>query len=186
MTIVDEHRPAIAVAPACRALKISRATWYRRRNSTTEPAAAHRCRHPRRLPDRQREQVVAVLCSQEFLDRSPRAIYAALLDRGEYLCSIRTMYRILTERRAVRERQAQGRTRRMPFPSAAPQDPTSCGPGTSPSSPDRAAAGSTSTSSSTSTAGSQSAGCWLATSPPSSPRGSSSSPSRSTRSIHRD
>jgi putative transposase len=49
--------------------------------------------------------VLAVLCNDEFVDRSPRQVYATLLERGEYLCSVRTMYRILAERRTVRERR---------------------------------------------------------------------------------
>jgi len=107
MTIVDEHRLTIAVAPACRALEISRATWYRRRRRETAAVAADRRRPPRCLPDRDRERIVEVLCSKEFVDCSPRAVYATLLDRGQYLCSIRTMYRVLGERHAVRERRAQ-------------------------------------------------------------------------------
>ena len=51
--------------------------------------------------------MIDVLCSEEFADRAPREVYAILLERGKYLCSIRTMYRILHERKAVRERRAQ-------------------------------------------------------------------------------
>ncbi len=38
---------------------------------------------------------------------TPREVYATLLDNGEYLCSVRTMYRILLEEKAVRERRNQ-------------------------------------------------------------------------------
>jgi putative transposase len=107
MTIVDEHRPTIGVAPACRAMEVSRATWYRRRSRSTATVAANRRGPPRRLPDRERDRIVEVLCAEEFIDRSPRAVYATLLDRGQYLCSIRTMYRVLAEHRAVRERRSQ-------------------------------------------------------------------------------
>ena len=37
----------------------------------------------------------------------PREVYATLLDREEYLCSVRTMYRILAEHDEVRERRYQ-------------------------------------------------------------------------------
>lgn len=107
MTIVDEHAPEVGVAPACRTLEISRATWYRRRSRAAAPPRADRRRPPRRLSDQDRDRVIEVLCSEEFMDLSPRAVFAILLDRGIYLCSIRTMYRILAERRAVRERRAQ-------------------------------------------------------------------------------
>ena len=46
-------------------------------------------------------------CSPRFADRAPAEVYATLLDEGVYLCSERTMYRILAENRAVRERRAQ-------------------------------------------------------------------------------
>ena len=45
--------------------------------------------------------------SERFVDQAPREIFAALLDEGEYLCSVRTMYRILDEDQAVKERRDQ-------------------------------------------------------------------------------
>ncbi len=42
-----------------------------------------------------------------FVDLAPAEIYATLLDEGTYQCSIRTMYRILAEHGAVRERRNQ-------------------------------------------------------------------------------
>ena len=36
-----------------------------------------------------------------------RQVWAQLLDEGRYLCSVRTMYRILEENQAVRERRNQ-------------------------------------------------------------------------------
>jgi putative transposase len=40
------------------------------------------------------------------VDRSPAEVYATLLDEGTYLCSIRTMYRLLKQRGEVRERRS--------------------------------------------------------------------------------
>jgi len=48
-----------------------------------------------------------MLHAEPFIDRSPWAVYAALLDQGTYLCSVRTMYRILQEQGEVRERRDQ-------------------------------------------------------------------------------
>jgi hypothetical protein len=45
------------------------------------------------------------------MDRSVRDVYAALLDYGEYLGSISTMYRLLSQDRASRERLRQRRHR---------------------------------------------------------------------------
>ncbi len=43
------------------------------------------------------------------MDKAPREVYATLLDEGEYVCSVRTMYRILNENQAVQERRNQRR-----------------------------------------------------------------------------
>jgi putative transposase len=51
--------------------------------------------------------VRAVLNSERFQDQSPREVYATLLDEERYLCSWRTMYRIMAENHEVRERRDQ-------------------------------------------------------------------------------
>ena len=48
-----------------------------------------------------------MLNSERFVDQAPAEVYGALLDEGRYLCSIRTMYRILEVAREVRERRNQ-------------------------------------------------------------------------------
>ena len=47
------------------------------------------------------------LHSERFRDKPPVQVYATLLDEGTYLCSIRTMYRLLEENHEVRERRNQ-------------------------------------------------------------------------------
>ena len=42
-----------------------------------------------------------------FIDLAPTEIYAQLLDEGQHLCSIRTMYRVLAKNAEVRERRKQ-------------------------------------------------------------------------------
>lgn len=49
----------------------------------------------------------ATLNSERFQDQSPRQVWAALLDEGRYLCSWRTMYRVLDQHEEVRERRDQ-------------------------------------------------------------------------------
>ena len=49
------------------------------------------------------------LHSERFVDKAPAETYAALLDEGVYLCSVRTMYRILSDADEVRERRNQVR-----------------------------------------------------------------------------
>lgn len=47
------------------------------------------------------------LTSERFADQSPYQVYSRLLDEGSYLCSPRTMYRILSANQSVRERRDQ-------------------------------------------------------------------------------
>lgn len=51
--------------------------------------------------------MLAQLNNEQFADQSPRQVYAKLLDDGQYLCSVRTMYRILEQNQLIRERRNQ-------------------------------------------------------------------------------
>lgn len=57
------------------------------------------------LTDAERSEVLAVLNSDEFVDKPPLQVYTILLERGQYLCSVSTMYRVLHENTQVRERR---------------------------------------------------------------------------------
>ncbi|CAN5475623.1 hypothetical protein BH10CYA1_BH10CYA1_61840 [soil metagenome] len=59
----------------------------------------------RALSEEERQRVLSVMHEDRFVDKPPSAIYATLLDEGIFLCSIRTMYRILKENDQVRERR---------------------------------------------------------------------------------
>ena len=62
---------------------------------------------PRALTDVERATVMILLHSERFVDLPPAEIYATLLDKGIYLCSERTMYRLLDEHQELRERRRQ-------------------------------------------------------------------------------
>src|SRR6185295_10076833 len=93
-------------AEACVALGLARASFYRWMAPPVDEAKA-RPAPPRTLGSAERRTVLQVLNSAEFSDKAPAEVYATLLDRREYLCSIRTMYRILCENGEVRERRNQ-------------------------------------------------------------------------------
>ncbi|MFA5061697.1 MAG: IS3 family transposase [Patescibacteria group bacterium] len=100
----------IGSAPACAALGIPRATLYRRRRTAAAPPptrTAPRATPARALQPAEREAVLAELHSPRFVDQAPREIYATLLDEGRYLCSVRTMYRLLRAHNELRERRDQ-------------------------------------------------------------------------------
>jgi putative transposase len=61
----------------------------------------------RALNEGQRLEVRDTLNSERFQDQPPRQVWARLLDEGHYLCSWRTMYRILDAYAEVRERRNQ-------------------------------------------------------------------------------
>lgn len=62
---------------------------------------------PRALSDPERALVIATLDEERFCNLAPAEVYATLLDEGRYLCSERTMYRILDEQSQLRERRNQ-------------------------------------------------------------------------------
>jgi putative transposase len=105
MKAADELSARVGVSRACQALGVPRSAFYRARQPKRTP-------EPRPAPERalkpeEKEQVLQVLNSEPFQDSAPREVYATLLDQGAYLCSWRTMYRILKEHRQVRERRNQ-------------------------------------------------------------------------------
>lgn len=117
MALVTEHSPTLGVAPICAALVVPRASYYRwqqPRAATEVPKPPRRV--PRALPPAEREQVLALLNDERFVDLPPAEVYATLLDEGKYVCSIRTMYRILHTEHEVRERRRQLRHPRYQAP----------------------------------------------------------------------
>jgi len=106
MTAVSELAVNVGTSAACRALTLPRASYYRDRRKAAVPAvAALRSSPARALLPVEREAVLSRLHEERFQDRSPAAVYATLLDEGEYHCSIRTMYRLLEQRSESRERR---------------------------------------------------------------------------------
>ena len=129
---VDDLAPLIGVANACQLLGVSRATYYRHRPPPESGAPEHEAlpaagdvmlvsapeppsqppaapRHPRALSAAERIQAREILNSERFADCAPRTVYATLLDEQQYLCSWRTMYRILAEADELGERRNQVR-----------------------------------------------------------------------------
>jgi putative transposase len=104
---VSELEPLIGTLPACRALGASRAGVYRRRGPARVREHRPRPAPARALSELERAAVREVLHSDRFVDCSPAEVWATLLDERIYLCSERTMYRILAAAGEVRERRDQ-------------------------------------------------------------------------------
>jgi putative transposase len=115
MDAVIQLAPLVGIAPACKALGVTRASFYRQRpvfGPAEFSAAAPADGLPRPAPARtlspvERETVLACLHEERFQDRSPAAVFATLLDEGTYHCSMRTMYRLLEQDGETRERRDQ-------------------------------------------------------------------------------
>ena len=103
--MIRERQSLFGIEPICRALGIARASYYR----FWSPRVSHRTErcHLRALSVEERHGVLSVLNEERFCDQAPAEVYATLLDEGQYLCSERTMYRILKENDQVRERRDQ-------------------------------------------------------------------------------
>ena len=108
-TAVIELAPVVGTKAACAALLVSRATHYRRTRGPRLGPPAPRPRPGRALTALERATVLETLHAERFIDASPAATYATLLDEGTYLASERTMYRILAGANEVRERRDQRR-----------------------------------------------------------------------------
>ena len=113
MQVVHDLRAQHGVAPTCRALGVSRATYYRGQKPKPEPEPRS---VPRALTAEEHKRVLEVLHEARFMDLAPAQVYATLLDESEYLCSERTMYRILAANREVRERRDHIRRPRYAAP----------------------------------------------------------------------
>jgi putative transposase len=113
MAAVKEVAPGAGVTFAARAVGLSRATAYRRTGPrrTGGPACVIEPRRrrptPRALSEPERTTALEALHSERFVDTAPAEVVATLLDEGTYLCSERTMYRLLAANGEVRERRDQ-------------------------------------------------------------------------------
>ncbi len=115
----------VGVQTACSALRVGRSTYYRslkpRRSGRRRPR--RKTRPARAMDKAAKESVMDALCSPRFADRSPAEVRATLLDEGVYLCSERTMYRVLADNKSVRERRAQRSHPKHPKPEIVARRP---------------------------------------------------------------
>ena len=92
--MILSHQKSFSTRSLCAALGEPRASWYRFRKP---PLMIFQIpRSPRRLTDTEELLVLNTLNAERFQDMAPGEAYATLLDEGVYLCSERTMYRILS------------------------------------------------------------------------------------------
>jgi len=108
ISLVKKLSPYTGKRAACKALLLPRATFYRHYVSKRRVniMKLQRPAPPLALSEGERQEITDILHSEQFCDDAPHQIYAKLLDEGRYLCSIRTMYRILeAEHGSIKERR---------------------------------------------------------------------------------
>jgi putative transposase len=107
MNMIEQYRHQVGTLPLCEALEIPRASFYRQQaqNATIAPVVT-RQRPEHALSETEQQTVLATLHDPRFMDLAPSQVYAQLLEEGHYLCSIRTMYRLLAAHQEVQERRA--------------------------------------------------------------------------------
>jgi len=107
ITQISEEKD-IALSALCDSLQISRSTLYRNIENDFQPCAANLSREPHNaISDSERQKILDVLHSERFIDATPYDVFYTLLDEGEYIASIRTLYRVLFEAGESKDRRNQ-------------------------------------------------------------------------------
>ncbi|MDA0782440.1 MAG: IS3 family transposase [Proteobacteria bacterium] len=89
---------------ACYSFSVPRSSFYR----SMKPQENKPKKGPQNalaLSQIEKQNVLDMLHSERFIDKTPYEVYATLLDENKYFCSISTMYRILNEEGEVCERR---------------------------------------------------------------------------------
>lgn len=119
--------PLLSERVVCQTLAINRSTFRQwRKHATFVGPPAPRRRHSQSvnaLSTQERDRVLSTLNSDAFRDQPPAQVYFTLLSRGEYLCSISTMHRLLRAEKQCGERRHQRAPQRHAVPRLHAQKP---------------------------------------------------------------
>jgi putative transposase len=113
IALVQGRDPVVPLQAACAAL--GRARHALSASAAETGDGGHPA--PSEPPSTERERVLAVLHEERFIDQPPTQVYAKRLDEGQYLCAIRTMHRLLAEKRESGERRGVRPKTAHPVPS---------------------------------------------------------------------
>ena len=108
MNAASELSLDVGKKPACEAVNVPRATFYRYLNRLGKPGTDDGLPTvpPLSLTEIEKQNIIDILHAERFQDKTPYEVFGTLLDEGQYHCSIRTMYRILkSEHGDVKERR---------------------------------------------------------------------------------
>lgn len=124
MNAVYKLSESTTVTNACSSLNMPRASFYRSmapqvNNSSNKTNKTNAIA----LSASEKEHILNTLNSERFMDKTPYEIWATLLDEQTYLCSIRSMYRILHECNEVKERRRGHKQRNYSKPELLANEP---------------------------------------------------------------
>lgn len=109
---------------ACSILGIDPSTYFRWKEQIKKTGETKDLRptaeHPEpanKLSEAERELVLKTLCSSEFVDSTPHQMVAILADRGEYIASPSTCYRVLKESGKLQHRGRTSPPRKLDPPT---------------------------------------------------------------------
>ncbi|MCW5588767.1 MAG: IS3 family transposase, partial [Chitinophagaceae bacterium] len=101
----------IALTTLCDSLQISRATLYRNQENNLQPLTNAPLKPHNAMSDEERQTILDVLHSERFMDCTPYDVFYTLLDEGQYIGSIRSLYRVLLQAGGSNDRRQQRRHR---------------------------------------------------------------------------
>ena len=113
MSMVIEQRPdRLPMSIACKALGLNRSSVYRWRKRAADgqppPQRSRKASiQPSALSEQERAHIIETLHSAPYCDQPPTEVYHRLLEKGQHLCSVSTMHRLLRTRGESGERRAQ-------------------------------------------------------------------------------
>ena len=106
---VESKVHGIPIDFLCSSLSISKATYYRQIDRDGQLSACNlKPKKPANaLNSEERQAVVDLLHNEHYVDKTPYDLYYDLMDKGEYRCSPRTMYRLLSTLGESKDRRVQ-------------------------------------------------------------------------------
>ena len=116
MKAVEEVAATVGVTAAAAAVGVSPATVYRRRKPPVHGPRPPRPTPARALSPEEVDRALGILHDPRFVDFAPRTIVAVLLDEGDYIASVSTLYRLLEKYGEIKERRKQLRHERYAAP----------------------------------------------------------------------
>jgi len=93
------------ITKACKALDISVSSFERWRKGFTQDLRKGSLKHvARKITAEEQDKIISICCSIEFKDQNPYIIHATLLDRGIYIASVSSFYRVLRSNGLLKHR----------------------------------------------------------------------------------